>query len=163
LSRLRRGELDALISSSRLVDPGIEYVPLHVEDYVFVASPELLDERPLTCPEHAEDHVLLDCAPSVTLFRYHLDARPDGHTLDFAAHEYLGTIGAIRARVLAGAGVAVLPRYFIRDDLETGRLTVLFPDIIPAADSFRLIWPTGHRLTPELVLLGESLRQRPLQ
>ena len=162
LARLRRGELDAVISSSRLVERGLAYVPLHIETYVFVASPRLLEDKPLAHPDDAAAHHLLDSEPSLPLFRYHLDARTDGRVLDFAGHSYLGTIGAIRQRARRGGGVGVLPRYFVQRDLEDGSLQVVFPEVEPLADTFRLVWLEGHRSSTELVNLGEELRQLPL-
>ena len=58
---------------------------------------------------------------------------------------FLGTISAIRVRVLEGAGVAVLPRYFVTEDLRRRRLVALFARTPLPSDWFRLVWPAGHR------------------
>ncbi|MFT4622569.1 MAG: LysR family glycine cleavage system transcriptional activator [Myxococcota bacterium] len=162
LDRLRRAELDALVSSSRLVDPGLDYVPLHPEHYVFVGSPALLATQPLDRPEQALGHTLLDTAPDLPLFRYHQDARDHDQPLVFASHEYLGAIAAVRLRALGEAGVGVLPEYFVRADLAAGRLVELFPEVRAAADTFRLVWRRGHRRSAELTELGQSLARIPL-
>ena len=47
---LEGGHLDAIIGSMRMVSPRIQTMPLHEERYCFVASPELLAERPSRDP-----------------------------------------------------------------------------------------------------------------
>ena len=95
------------------VEPGLGYELLHREDYALVASASLLHKRPLKRAADAQQHTLIDVQPDLPLFRYFLDARPAGESWAFAASEFVGTIAAVRYRVLEGAGVAVLPRYFV--------------------------------------------------
>ena len=75
----------------------------------------------------------------------------------------LGTIGAIRHVVLEGAGVAVLPEYLVRGDLEKKRLVRLFPRSPLTRDWFRLIWRDRHALSTELETLASDLRRLPLR
>ncbi len=162
LGRVHRGQVDAMVSSIRLGSPGLEYAALHVEDYVFVATPALLERLPLTAAADAAVHTLLDAHPDLPLFRYFLDAQPPAATWTFMRTEILGAIAAIRHRALVGAGVAVLPHYFVADDLGAGRLTRVLPAQPLLADSFRLVWRTGHPRDAELGLLAAELRALPL-
>ena len=76
----------------------------------------------------------------------------------------MGGIGNIRRRVLDGEGrVAVLPRYFIADDVAAGRLVRLMPKTRLRSDSFRLVWRAGHPRESELVALAGELRALPLR
>ncbi|MGM0574345.1 MAG: LysR family transcriptional regulator [Myxococcota bacterium] len=163
LRRVALGRLDAMISSARLVDAGLAYALLHEERYVLVASPDLLEARPLAGPEDAPRHVLLDIHRDLPLFRYFQDARSGQERWAFADSELLGTIGPVRHRVLEGAGVAVLPRYFVQPDLDAGRLREVFPDTEPERDWFRLVWREGHPLDDELRALAGELAERPLK
>jgi DNA-binding transcriptional LysR family regulator len=81
----------------------------------------------------------------------------------FARQEYLGAIGAIRLRVLQGAGVAVLPRYFVARDLAAQRLAPILPRVRLQRDAFRLIWRTGHGREGELRALAGDLARIPLR
>jgi DNA-binding transcriptional LysR family regulator len=74
LDRVRRGQLDAAITSARLTIGGLAYERLHDEDYVFVGAARLLRARRLSRPAHAAAHALIDAAPDLPLFRYFLDA-----------------------------------------------------------------------------------------
>jgi LysR family glycine cleavage system transcriptional activator len=163
LRRLRRDQLDAMVSSVRLTDAGLTYARLHEERYCFVASPELIEREPMTRPEDAANHRLLDIHGDLPLFRYFLDARPRAESWVFRDTEFLGTIGAVRHRALESAGVAVIPRYFVAPDLAAGRLSALLPELEPVVDAFRLVWRRGHALDDELRALGAELSARPLK
>jgi LysR family glycine cleavage system transcriptional activator len=163
LHRLRQGRCDAFVSSARLVAPGLRHVALHGERYTFVASPRLLAERPFTRPEHAEEQVLLDAHPDLPLFRYFLDGAPADQVWAFKKTVFLGTTAAIRARALEGAGVAVLPTYFVAPELKAGRLKALFPKIRPSEDQFRLVYLAAHPAESELRALGAELTALPLR
>lgn len=157
---LHGGGLDALVSSVRFSTGSLTFAPLHEEDYALVAQPEMLAAQPLRGPEDAPQHTLLDAGADLPLFRYCVDAGSEGAWWAFARTELLGTIAAIRIRVLQGAGVAVLPRYFVRQDLHSGALVEPIPELALGRDQFRLIWAAGHPLQGELVALAEALRRR---
>ena len=160
--KVLRQELDCMVTSARLSLAGLSHAPLHEERYVFVAARALLAHTPLRRPDDAGEHVLLDAHPDLPLFRYFVDARPSRESWAFRHVQRLGTIGAIRARVLEGAGVAVLPHYFVRKDLASKRVVQLFPNTRMATDRFRLSWRTGHSYERELYALAAELSARPL-
>lgn len=160
---LQRGAADAIITSHRLSRGDLTYVELHRERYVFVAAPSLVEAHPLTAPGEAGAHTLLDISADLPLFRYFLDARPPVEIWGFAAQLSLGTIGAVRHRALEGAGVAVLPHYFVAPDLAAGALTQICPATEPLQDYFRLIWRRGHPEREALVALGDRLKALPLR
>lgn len=162
LNRLRQGELSAVVTSGRLVEAGLDYAPLHPEDYVFV-GPVGPDAPPFAGPADAARLTLVDAAPSLPLFRYLLVGGGPAVDWPWAAMRFLGTIAAIRAAVYAGQGVAVLPRYFVQPDLDVGRLQRLLPDAPLQADAFRLVWRAGDPREAELRDLAEALRALPLR
>lgn len=163
LALMRSRSIDALVSSVRLTQSGLSYATLHPESYVFVGAPALLERAPLDGPAHAAAHTLLDAAPELPLFSYLLDMSPATTDWPFAHTELLGTIAAIRLRALAGAGVCVLPTYFVGEDLSAGRLIRILPEYTLREDAFRLIWRTGDPLQEELRALGAELAALPLR
>ena len=163
LDKMQGGTLDAVVTSHRLTSARLRYTALHREDYAFVMSPKLRQARRLQDAEDAAKHTLIDAHPDLPLFRYFLDTCPAEEVWAFGAVEYLGTIAAIRMRVLEGAGVAVLPRYFVEEDLRRKRLCALFAKRILPSDVFRLVWKKGHMREPELLRLGAALRRIPLR
>jgi LysR family glycine cleavage system transcriptional activator len=163
LSRVERGDLDAVVFSARIVSPRLTHAQLHPETYVFVGSPSASGGREaMSRRSAARHHTLVDVSADLPLFHYLMDALPDADPWTFARHEYMGGIGAIRHRVLEGAGVAVLPEYFVRADLEAGRLVKLLPEVELLRDAFRLVWRRGHPLEDEILALAHEMRERPL-
>jgi LysR family glycine cleavage system transcriptional activator len=147
---VRTRQIDCAISSRRLTDPRVDGFRVHREEYVLCAAPGLLADEPFEAIEHAERHHLVDIGPELPLSSYYRDALPDGGRFRFAGVLHMGTIAAIRTAVLQGQGVAVLPLYLVRPDLEQGRIVRLLSHLEPEHDWFRLI----HRSDdPRLSLL----------
>lgn len=161
LDRARADALDAVVTSYRNPWPDLVGLPLHHESYAFVGAPHALPACGVRGPLDVVGLTLLDTTADLPLFRYLLDARGEP-SWPFRRVEQLGAIGAVRLRALSGAGVAVLPRYFIEGDLARGALVELLPDAPMVRDQFRLIWRTGHPLAPELVALAAELSEIPL-
>lgn len=163
IDKTARGLIDGVITSARFSSALLNSVPLHREDYVFVAARKQAATKPLRKPSDAEGHTLLDVDPSLPLFRYFRDVAPAEEAWRFARHEYLASIGAIRLRVIEGAGVAVLPSYLIRSDLRRETLAVLFPRRVIPHDWFRLVYREGSPRTGELLSLAGELGRVPLR
>jgi LysR family glycine cleavage system transcriptional activator len=163
LDAVSKGTIDCLISSARITGAGLSYARLHEENYAFVGSRKLLSKTPLSRREHATEHTLLELHADLPLFRYFLDARPGGEVWAFQHTQHLGTIGPVRARVLEGAGVAVLPHYFVKEDLARKRLVRLMPRVQMPPDWFRLVWRKDHPRNTELHALAEELSSFPLK
>jgi DNA-binding transcriptional LysR family regulator len=159
LFRLERGDLDAVVGSMRLTSAKLTYASLHSEEYEFVSARRCLEGR-----DDARRVTLVDVSRDIPLFRYFLDALPRADPWPFAHIEYMGGIGNIRRRLLDEKDrVAVLPRYFARQDLASGRLVRLMPKVRLRSDAFRMVWREGHARTSELLALAEELRRLPLR
>lgn len=163
LEGARKGAPDAVVTSYRVLVPDLVSEPLHEEAYTFVAAPACLARAPLNGPADARHHVLLDALPDLPLFRYLLDATGGGEPWPFAGTELLGAIGAVRARALLGAGVAVLPAYFVAGDIAAGHLVRVMPEVKLPSDHFRLWWRRGHPRAGGLRELAAELRAMPLR
>jgi len=139
-TRVKRFEVHCAVTSRIFVDPVFDAIRLTREAYVFVGAAEMLTQRPLTSADEATQHTVIDVQPERPLFRYFRDAPAAPAKMHFGRLRVMGSIAAIRLLVLAGEGVAVLPYYLIADDLETGRLVQLFPEVALLGDYFRLIY-----------------------
>jgi DNA-binding transcriptional LysR family regulator len=161
--RVHTREIDCAITSSRVFDPKLDTLRIHREDYVFVGSTSLLSRIPLRRLEQTEAHTLLDIAPELPLFHYWKDAVEGGERVRFADATYLGTIEAIRQRMLAGAGVAVLPAYHVRRDLAERRIQRILPSVKPIHDYFRLVFRGDDPRRSLFEGIAHSLRRAPLR
>jgi DNA-binding transcriptional LysR family regulator len=160
-ARLRTREIDCAVTSAQSSDPELDGIVLHREDFVFVAAPALLRRQPLTRAEHARQHVLVDVSPDLPLFGYWRDA-PRGGDLGFARVLRFNSLAAICNTVLAGRGVAVLPRYFVTEALARGRLRRLFPRVRLRHDHFRLVFRRDDDRADTYRALAALLKQQPL-
>ena len=163
LPRVLRGELACMITSARITNPGLAFARLHEEEYVVVGKSSLVKRQKLSEPGDARQHVLLDLHEDLPLFRYFLDARSAKEVWQFRELQCLGAIAALRARALEGAGVCVLPLYFVREDLAAGRLVRLMPRTKLPSDWFRLVWRAGQPRERELQQLAGELSEIPLR
>lgn len=161
--RLRSSEIDCAVSSYRFSDPRIAEETLHPEHYLLVGSPRLLARLPLSRPGQASEHTLLDTSGELPLFRYLREASDEGAALRFGHVLRLGTLDAIRARALAGAGVAVLPGYFVADDLAKKCLRRLLPRLPVGSDHFRLLFRRDDPRRSVYERLAARLRAVPLR
>jgi DNA-binding transcriptional LysR family regulator len=159
LARVRYGRIDCALSSARIEMFNLRYQPLRVERYVLLTSPGVVARRKFTRAEDARDHRILDLRPGLPLFRHFLEARPAGEPWDFGSLEYLGEVGAVRHRLLDGAGIAVLPRRLVERELARGDLVELMPETKLAPEPIGLIWRVSHPCDMEIRQLAAELRQ----
>ena len=162
-NQVRRRELDAFIANSGFADGPLESCPLHEEHFVLAGARSLVERLPLRNPGDAMAHVLVDMTASLPLSRYFLNAAGGSSRWHFQRIHLLGTLAGVRLRVLQGGGVAVLPSYFVAQDLEKGRLVRLLREVPLQNDWFHLVWRRDHPRAADLRSLGEELGRIPLR
>jgi DNA-binding transcriptional LysR family regulator len=163
IARVRSLAIDCAVTSARILDPKLDELKLHEERYVFVGAASLLAKQPFRNAKDAHHHTLLDTTDELPLFRYWRDAPGGVDSLEFGGIVKLGTIAAIRLRVLAGQGVAVLPEYFIRKDLKRGALVSVLPRVTPLSDHFRLTFRIDDPRRSLFARLAQQLKDEPLR
>jgi DNA-binding transcriptional LysR family regulator len=162
LLRVRNREIDCAVTSTRLSDPLLEHIRLQREDYVFIGSAALLDDKPFSKDQDAAKHTLIDYGPDLPLFRYWRDAPEGGDRLRFGRIWRVGSIEAIKRLVLKGEGVAVLPLYMVKDDLAKKTLKRILPAMRPLFDYFRLVFRQDDMHRPVYESLAETLMKEQL-
>lgn len=163
LSRTASLEIDCAVTSSRMLDPRLDAFQLHVEEYVFVGNCELLEDNPLEDPGEAANHTLIDAHDALPLFRYWRDAPGGVDSMRFGQVRRIGTISAIRALVVLGEGVAVLPKYFVQPDIDANRLQIIMPAVTPVNDYFRLVFRGDDPKRSLFETMARTLAERPLE
>ncbi len=155
-------EIDCAITSSRMMDPRLDAFQLHLEEYVFVGGVDALEDNPLERPDEAANHTLIDINESLPLFRYWRDAPGGVDSMRFGFVRRVGTIAAIRSLVVQGDGVAVLPRYFVQEDIDAGRLQIIMPAVTPVNDYFRLVFRSDDPKRSLFERMARKLAELPL-
>lgn len=159
LEKLKQREVDAIITSAPKVHSTWSAEFLHDEFYLFVASPQLLQEKPFHTPDDAQHHTLFDIDETLPLTRYLTSIVGD---MQFANVRRFGAGAAIHHMVRHGQGVAVLPEYIVREDLEKKYLVQLLPEYNLLSDTFRLMFSRNSFLKSYLKSVAAYLSNRPL-
>ncbi len=163
LIRVRTLEVDCAVGSMRITDPKIDSVRLHREDYVFVGEPKTLKRTPLRKVLDARAHTLIDVHAELPLFGYWRDSPDGSEPMTFGDIRTMGAISAVRALVLEGEGVAVLPEYLVAPDLKAKRLVRIFPSKTLAHDYFRLIFRADDPRKSLFHAIAKSMLRHPLK
>lgn len=159
LEQLRSGVIDAVVTSAPVARSEWHQEVLHPETYLFCAAPAYLETHPFDAADDAGKHQLLDINHTQPLSRYLLSVGPP---MSFRSVRACGTAGAVCSLARAGLGVAVVPEYMVRAELDSGELIRLLPHVDLLHDSFRMLWREDSADDEALGQLAEFLRERPL-
>jgi DNA-binding transcriptional LysR family regulator len=148
--------MDAAITAGMGPWPGLIAHPLLEDDRVLIASPKLLDQKPLTCPEDLYGHTLLGVSTRPHAWQdwfiahgLSLRKMQQGTLFEFTAH-------LIQA-VVAGMGVGVVTRVLVEEDLRQSNLAIPFADSVPGRHRYCLVHPPEKDGFPPLIAFREWL------
>jgi DNA-binding transcriptional LysR family regulator len=134
LEDLRTGGLDLVISSVQPRIQGVTGFPLYEEEFVLVAAPTWQTSLSGTAPAEVELATIPVVAYAENLpivrryWRSVFQRRPD----ELQTIVTIPDLRGVRAAIVAGAGMSVLPRYLVENDLASGALAALhFPVAVP--------------------------------
>jgi len=134
LEQLQHGDVDVVVSSVRPRAQGLSGSPVADEEFVLVGAPrwEQNLEAGAGAVEDLERIPVVAYAENLPIVRRYWRSvfghRPDTLTTTAIVQD----LRAVRAAVVAGAGMSVLPRYLVREQLAAGSLVELhIPEIQP--------------------------------
>ncbi|WP_037674824.1 LysR family transcriptional regulator [Streptomyces griseus] len=161
LEGLAAGHHDLAISAVRPRGPLLTATPLCDEEHVLVAAPQWA-ERIRSGKPHRKSVPTLEHLPVVEVHeslpfvsRYWasvFDARPAASGTVVAPD-----LRAVLACAIAGAGLAVLPRYLCADALERGDVVALHDPAVPPLRTYFLVVRTGTLAMPHIARAYEWL------
>lgn len=146
---------DAAIHFGQPYWPEADLALLRSEEVLPVCSPQLKKRAHFRAPDELKKEVLL-----------HLSTRPDAWEQWFALHGasrgvvpgmLFDQFATIAQTTMSGVGVALLPTFLIRDELDSGRLVPAFDLPMPSAGRYYLAWPPERALHPPLKAFREWL------
>jgi DNA-binding transcriptional LysR family regulator len=139
---------DAVIYYGAADWPGTQSVKLFDERLTACASATFLDRNPVTCPDDASSLPLLQ-----------LETRQTGWADWFAGQnaEYTGARGMLMDQfsmmiqaAISGLGIALLPDYIARVEIEEQRLLPVLTPAVPSTGAYWLAWPEDKQTYPPI-------------
>lgn len=149
--------LDAAIHFGTADWPDAEFEPLMSETAVPACSPQLRRQYRFRKPQDLLSAPLL-----------HVASRPDAWRRWLAAMGVAASASVPGMRVdqfalaaqaaMAGVGVALLPRFLMREEFDQGRLVPAVDAEVASDERYYLVWPAGRGAHPPLAALRQWLR-----
>lgn len=146
LEELRAGELDIVVSAIPPRLPGITGKPLFDEEFLLVAAPSW--QSPPTDPAEVDvalAHIpVIAYADNLPILRRYWRTVFGRRPVDVAPTAIIPDLRGIRAALVGGAGMSVLPQYLIEDQLSSGALVVLHQPALSPLNTVYLATRTGE-------------------
>lgn len=152
--------IDLAVRITNRLDEGVVARRLASCRSVLCASPIYLKRRGR--PERAEDLKAHDCITHAFGARAEYRLRRAGRliTVDVKGSLSGNETAVLRQAALAGAGIAMLPTYFVGDDLRRGALVRLLPDHEPEPLGIHAVYLSRQHQPQPLKLLIDFLAER---
>ncbi len=150
---------DAAIHFGDPMWPGAITERLFGEEMIPVCSPDLLGGKTLISPEDMESMPLLHQSSRPDAWRDWFEAAGFGHVNAMGGARYeLFSMLVEAAKV--GMGVALVPRFFVLNELASGRLIMPSPVVLRSRRSYYLVYPENKQESVPLQVFSEWLRKQ---
>ncbi|MDV7644923.1 LysR substrate-binding domain-containing protein [Acinetobacter oleivorans] len=133
-------------------------IKLFEEKCIAVCSPDLIS-KPLDKIEDFQNYVLIQSR-----------ARPRAWDDFFQAQDFLNektyigprfdTFSACVNSALINSGITLVPKFFVKKELETGELIQIWPYEMLANRSYYMIYPTSMSQTPKITAMVQWIKNR---
>lgn len=152
---------DCAFRVGRLPDSSLIAVRLGPASMAYCASPEYLQAagEPVS-PSDLERHQLIVLAPEAAPARW-LFACEKGKQQWLPVRGWLRVnhLGLARSAALAGLGIAAIPHFAIRRELEAGRLRLLLQSHTGPFGGIHLVYPPHRQLAPRVRAFVDLVKQ----
>ncbi|MFL9932856.1 substrate binding domain-containing protein [Paraburkholderia sp. RL18-103-BIB-C] len=150
--------VDLAVRHGRLVDSSLTARKLSETDFVLVASPGYLAAKgvPVRLAD-LDQHTCIVFAKGRE--RYPWSLKVEQEAVSYVPHGSLLTGDAehIRAAVLCGLGIAQAPFWLLAEEIRSGQVRVLLPELQPERVPIHLVYPAGRRVPVRVRMLIEYL------
>lgn len=142
--------VDAAIRAGDLKDSSLIAKNVGVACWSPVASPDYLKSAPpLDSPQALRRHCCLQFTP-LGKEAWTLTATTGSVIVPMSGQVMVNDVRVVRSLVLAGEGVALLPRYLCREECATGQLVQVLPEWRAKADPIHIVYPRQRFMPPKL-------------
>jgi DNA-binding transcriptional LysR family regulator len=142
-----------------LDDTDLAVRQLGLSTFVLVASPRLIERLGMpTSLESLKAWPTLASASNRERYVWNLfDTDGQAFSLEHRPRMATDDFASLRVAAMQGVGVTMLPREFVHDDLLTGRLQRLLPDLASRAGLVHAVFPTRRGMVPAVRHLLDAL------
>ena len=150
--------VDLAVRHGRLLDSSLTARKLSDTDLVLAASPGYLAAKGVpTRLSDLDQHACIVFARSRERRPWQL--KVDKETVFYIPHGALFTGDAehVRAAVLSGLGIAQAPLWLLAQEIASGQVQVLLPDLQPERLPINLVYPAGRRVPMRVRVLIDYL------
>ncbi|PVM85266.1 LysR family transcriptional regulator [Caulobacter endophyticus] len=165
---LTAGGVDLAVRIGRLDDrAGLSARPLGVQRRVVCATPAYLDARgrPGTVQDLAAHDCLAEARDGRPAPWPYVDADGAARSLAVDGRVRIGDAQMLAQAALAGAGIAMVPRWLVAEDLVAGRLEAVLDGVFDSPLPVSLVWPRtpwpSARLRAAIDALVDRYAARP--
>ncbi len=142
--------VDVAVRAGELKDSSLIARNVGIACWVPFASPDYLKSAPpLATPQALRHHCCLQFTP-LGKEAWTLTASHGSVVVPMSGQVTVNDVRVVRAMVLAGEGVALLPRYLCREECASGKLVQVLPDWHAKADPIHLVYPRQRFMAPKL-------------
>jgi LysR family glycine cleavage system transcriptional activator len=148
--------VDAAIFFGDSVWPGVTGHRLLAEERIPVCSPRLLEDGRLHAIEDIASEILLQHTTRPRAWHEWLQAAGISH-IDGLRGPKFQHMAMVTEAAVAGLGIGLLARFFVAEEIASGRLVVPFDTMVRSEESYFLAYPDGARDFPALRAFREWL------
>jgi len=142
--------IDIAIRTGELRDSSLVAKSLGTICWELLASRDYLKQAaPLEEPQHLQAHRCLQFTP-MGRQAWDLSDGKHGFTIPLTGRTMANSIGVVRAMVVNGQGVALLPTFVCKPELAVGDLVRVLPEWHGRADPVHLVYPRQRFMPPKL-------------
>ncbi|MGV7208922.1 LysR family transcriptional regulator [Oxalobacteraceae bacterium A2-2] len=152
--------VDLAVRITNTLDPAMIARPLARCRSMLCASPQYLERYgvPVTVDELRKHRCIAHAFGIGKQYRFTRDGVTREAPVQWTFHT--NETSVLRRAVLSGAGIAMLPTYYLGDDVRSGRLVQLLPDEEPEVLGIHAIYLSRQHQPLALRLLVDFLAQR---
>ncbi len=159
LQRLGAGSLDAVLTSAPLTLRDFRSIELAKEEYIMVAHKALKPK--IKSVDDFGKHILIEYDRSFPFLRY---LEPETRAkMSFKDVWFLGSTKLMAEAVENGHGVGIVPKYLVKEAIQSGDLEVLSYSKKLSHDNFRFVLRADPILESYMNLLAKRMRELGLQ
>ncbi|WP_353166794.1 LysR substrate-binding domain-containing protein [Acinetobacter sp.] len=133
-------------------------IKLFEETCIAVCSPELI-HTPLDRIEDFQNYVLIQSRARPRAWDEFFQAQDFSHEKSFVGPRLDTFLACVNSAIIK-SGIALVPHFFVKKELENGELIQIWPYKILTNRSYYMIYPTSMSQTPKITTMVQWIKNR---